>query len=173
MGEANINRWGPAAWKFLHTVAHSIDKQPSKATQKACSNFFHALVELLPCKHCRKHYAAQLQEHYNNKIPCSSRQALSSFLVDVHNRVNKMNGKSEMSYEDAQTLYEIPIDSGCPLCSAPPTPPVRLEQEKEGGDESYQTQNQNRQYVRSVLLVLLLLLVGILVIFAAFRLVKK
>jgi hypothetical protein len=74
---------------------------------------------MLPCKACRQHYQQNLAEHpIDNYL--NSRKALVCWLIDIHNRVNVKNGKSEMSYEDAITLHgniykkQIELDAATP-----------------------------------------------------------
>ena len=52
---------------------------------------------LLPCEKCRKHY---IENRKVLKINVSSKDKLSRWLVDFHNEVNKMLGKTEWKYED-------------------------------------------------------------------------
>lgn len=80
--------WGPHAWHFLHSVAETYD--PSK--RKSFLDFVRSLPDLLPCSVCGDH----LREHLASmdvEAAAGSRQDVSDFMWDLHNRVNADIGK--------------------------------------------------------------------------------
>ena len=96
------SEWGPAAWKFLHIVSFSYPDNPSVQETRDAEALFWSLKNLLPCQACREHYESELELHPPDT---RSRLTLSSWLVDVHNRVNQRLQKPLFSYADAEKIY--------------------------------------------------------------------
>jgi|UniRef100_A0A6C0M065 hypothetical protein len=99
------NIWGPGAWLFLHSITLNYPDNPTLIQKKKYSDFFHILGEVLPCSKCQKNYKSHL-----NSLPLNfhlqNKESISKWLVDVHNSVNKINNKDEMSYKDFITNIE-------------------------------------------------------------------
>ena len=95
--------WGPSAWKFLHTLTFAYPDNPTLEEQQSAESFFRSLGPLLPCASCREHY---VNEIFSRPPEVSSKAALSSWLVEVHNRVNYRLGKPIISNFEAKRLYE-------------------------------------------------------------------
>jgi hypothetical protein len=94
--------WGPSAWHFLHTLTFHYPDKPSIEEQNASEQFFLNLSKLLPCASCRQHYEKEILKNPPNT---SSKTLLSSWLVDIHNRINKRLKKPIFSYESARLKY--------------------------------------------------------------------
>lgn len=89
---ANPTSWGPPAWVFLHCIALTYPKNPTKEDKRHYSAFFDSLGHVLPCKLCRPEYNKWLSK--NPVGPhLSSRNKLSAWLVDLHNNVNLRKNK--------------------------------------------------------------------------------
>ena len=71
--------------------------------------FLHAFAKVLPCKRCSTEFRALMTEHLGahptNSAHLDSRDALSRFVVDMHNRVNERLGRRPVSYEQARRWY--------------------------------------------------------------------
>lgn len=96
--------WGPSAWTFLHTVSFAYPDDPDEATRHSTRRFFETLQHVLPCANCREHYrdrfiTAALRD------PFQSRDALTRWLVALHNDVNASHGKAAVAYEVVQATY--------------------------------------------------------------------
>jgi hypothetical protein len=100
---ADTQIWGPPAWKFLHTLTFSYPDNPSQMEREHAERLFESMRYLLPCQSCRKHYDI---EYAKNPPDTTSGTTLSSWLVDVHNRVNVRLGKDVVSYLDAARMYK-------------------------------------------------------------------
>ena len=90
--------WGKEGWRFIHFVALAY---PNKPTQKDKSNylkFFESLQDVLPCGICAEHFRQNMIE---NPIKLDSNKELFNWTVDIHNVVNKQNGKKVLTYEKA------------------------------------------------------------------------
>ncbi len=102
----NPNVWGPHTWTFLHFITLSYPKNPTETDKYNMKTFFKSLEHVLPCDICRLHYKENIEEvHPLNNEELSSRENLVKWLIDVHNSVNKRNGKQIMSYNDAIEMY--------------------------------------------------------------------
>lgn len=104
------NHWGPYGWKFLHYITFQFPEHPSLKEQESAELFFIHLKDLLPCEKCRKHYSREIITHPPNT---RSRNALSTWLVDVHNRINKRLKKPMYSYEQAEKDFSSQCSSSC------------------------------------------------------------
>ena len=84
--------WGSEAWHFLHMVTFTYPSVPTLNEKLQYYKFFLSLQHILPCKNCRINYKKHL-----NKYPLSkylgSRKLLIKWLINVHNEINKKNGK--------------------------------------------------------------------------------
>lgn len=98
-------QWGPPFWFTLHTISLNYPFFPSEEEKSRYRNFFHSFEFMLPCSACRQHYTEHLVEHpISNAL--ANRRTLVTWVVTIHNRVNRVNGKKEWSVEDAVQLYE-------------------------------------------------------------------
>ena len=102
----NPNVWGPHAWTFLHFITLSHPKNPTEADKYNMKTFFKSLEHVLPCDVCRLHYEENIEKIYplTNEV-LSSRENLVKWLIDVHNAVNKRNGKKILEYNDVIRMY--------------------------------------------------------------------
>jgi len=101
----NNNIWGPPAWTFLHTVTYNYPENPTEDDKRNFYNFFMSLQHVLPCEKCKEHYKQNIQKYdLNNSL--GSRQELVKWLIDLHNDVNRDNGKPVWSYSDVFNKYQ-------------------------------------------------------------------
>jgi hypothetical protein len=107
--------WGPSAWRFLHAVSFAYPDSPDEQQRQAAKDLFQSLRQLIPCGDCCGHYCTEIQSH---PPQVQSRDALSRWLVDLHNRVNVRLGKPLHSYQAARAEY-MSEESQCMLPSEP------------------------------------------------------
>jgi hypothetical protein len=90
--------WGRQAWHFIHVVALSYPNSPTDAEKENYLAFFKSLRHTLPCPMCAKHFEENME-----KLPIrlENTKDLFQWTVDVHNEVNKSNGKRLLTYEEA------------------------------------------------------------------------
>ena len=107
VGRAGIQYWGPSAWNLMHTVSFNYPESPTADERKEVFDFLHATAKLLPCLRCRRDWTGYLAQQLasDDSSHLDSRDALSRFLVDGHNRVNQKLGKPLMNYETVRALY--------------------------------------------------------------------
>ena len=101
----NNNIWGPPAWTFLHTVTYNYPENPTEDDKRNFYNFFDSLKHVLPCEKCKEHYKQNIQK-YDLKNSLGSREDLVKWLIDLHNDINKVNGKKVWSYSDVFNKYQ-------------------------------------------------------------------
>ena len=93
----NPNVWGPGAWIFLHSITLNYPNNPTQVDKKIYSDFFNLLGKVLPCNICNNHYIQN-----NNILPVQfnidSKDSLVKWLVEIHNKINKINNKPIITY---------------------------------------------------------------------------
>lgn len=93
-------------WRALHAISFAYPDVPSAADAGAAEALFRSLAGTLPCGECRQHYAHELGDGAALRRALSSRDALSRWLVELHNRVNVRMGKSQVPYEVVLRAHE-------------------------------------------------------------------
>jgi uncharacterized protein YktA (UPF0223 family) len=96
--------WGPPAWTFLHSVTLAYPDNPTEVDRNNYKNFFNSLQPVLPCLKCSNNYLTHIQEdpvenHLENK------ESLVKWLVEMHNKVNRLYDKPDVSYDDMLQKY--------------------------------------------------------------------
>lgn len=101
--------WGSEGWHFIHFVALNYPNNPTEEDKTNYLNFLKSLEFTLPCEGCAYNFAQKLKKSPPN---LNSRNELFEWTVDVHNQVNKENGKKILSYEEAykKTIQKKNID---------------------------------------------------------------
>lgn len=90
--------WGSQAWHFIHMVALSYPEKPTDEVKQKYYNFFESLGYNLPCPTCSYHYREKFKK---NPPRLESKESLFEWTVDIHNSVNRDNGKPEITYAEA------------------------------------------------------------------------
>jgi FAD-linked sulfhydryl oxidase len=94
--------WGNRGWNWLHNLAISYPKNPTKKTE--FDTFFRIwnFVGKIPCIECRSH----AKDYIIRNIPdLSSTYALQSWVWKFHNNVNTRLGKRTLSFNEYKNLY--------------------------------------------------------------------
>lgn len=95
--------WGPSAWTFLHSITLNYPEQPSEKDKLQTKEFFESIGNVLPCPVCRHHYIQTIQEI---PIQLNSKDDLVHWLIDIHNKVNQITNKKEISYDEFHEIYK-------------------------------------------------------------------
>mgnify|MGYP001430437443 CR=1 FL=1 len=98
------NVWGPGAWLFLHSITMTYPERPGELEKQFYKNFFANLGNVLPCLVCKEHYNKHLSE-FPIEGHLNSRRALVEWLINMHNKVNELNGKPTLNYDQVMQIY--------------------------------------------------------------------
>jgi hypothetical protein len=96
----SAEQWGKQAWHFLHTICYNYPEKPTETDKKNYADYIDAFQRVLPCPYCAEHFKQNLAiipPKFDNQTD------LFNWSVDIHNEVNKSNGKPVLSYEEALT----------------------------------------------------------------------
>ena len=104
--------WGPHFWNVINSIALSYPDKPNIQDQNNVASFLNSLQKVLPCEKCRNHFSENLQK-YPLTQALNSRDNFINWVIDVHNSVNKTNGKRVLSYQEGinamnDNLYQTP-----------------------------------------------------------------
>ena len=99
------NIWGPGAWTFLHSITLNYPDNPTLEQKKIYSDFFNMLPKVLPCNICQEH----LTKHFTDSpinFNLNSKESLTKWLVNIHNKSNEQYGKPTISYTEFLKIYD-------------------------------------------------------------------
>lgn len=107
MEALNIERVGPGAWYLLHLIAaHAKSDKEIEAV--------HIVISMLStwffCVRCRDHFSKNYREFPPPRV--NKHNELFNWTVEIHNRVNIINGKPTVSLREALDYY-VGKDSTC------------------------------------------------------------
>lgn len=101
-------KWGPHLWDFLHTISFNYPNNPTINDMNNNLTFLKSLENVIPCDLCKNHYKKSLKQSppkLDNKI------SFIKWVIDLHNEVNKRNGKAVYSYNKAIELIKQNFES--------------------------------------------------------------
>ena len=102
----SVSYWGPITWKTLHCITYNYPINPTHQEKKMYNEFFYQILPyLLPCQICQRHYLRNL-----NSFPLAQKlnrkEDFIRWLIDIHNYINRKNGKPTINYLFANHLYQ-------------------------------------------------------------------
>lgn len=97
--------WGPGAWRFLECMAMTYPTKPRPADIARNSAFVRSFGKQLPCKICKKHYEEYVSKHFSVKKDLATRRAFITFIIRLHNNVNRITGKRVYNTKGMVTLF--------------------------------------------------------------------
>jgi len=100
--------WGPSLWHSLHIMAMNYPLQANEDHKKGCIKFLEGLPYMLPCGDCGSHLKAQYEAEGGSAglgLVCDGRDTMNSFIVKLHNKVNKHLDKPQWTPKDASDKY--------------------------------------------------------------------
>ena len=101
--------WGKNAWYFLHTSALNYNDINYRRVKYL--EFYKNFISLIPCPVCKRHFIDNLKRiEYNLENNINS-DNIFNWTVDLHNEVNRINGKKIVSYSEARILHRGEISS--------------------------------------------------------------
>ena len=93
--------WGPHAWIFLHSITLEYPDNPTNEDKLNVMNFFNSVGSVLPCQKCRVNFNLHLKKNPLTEKVIESKTNLVKWMIDIHNCVNVINNKNEVSYEES------------------------------------------------------------------------
>lgn len=93
--------WGPMTWTLLHSITLEYPENPTEEDKENIKNFINCFGKVLPCEKCRINFKTHIEELPLSDNILNSRKNLIKWMIDIHNLVNKMNGKKELTYQEA------------------------------------------------------------------------
>lgn len=98
------SQWGPPLWKEMHTRTFEYPENPNQSDRLRIKQYFHGVVQRIPCPACRIHYKAWLRFNPVENVS-HNKYHLIKWLIDLHNEVNRRTGKRVWSYQEVWDLY--------------------------------------------------------------------
>lgn len=96
--------FGPAFWFTMHNASTTYPNRPTKIIQESMKQLLLNLPLLVPCVVCKEHFYYFIKNTNLDNVT-ASRENLFKYFVDVHNYVNRRHKKSEMTLNDAKSVY--------------------------------------------------------------------
>lgn len=100
----NKNVWGPHYWFVLHTIALTYPKNPNDTIKKKYYDFIMNLNILIPDMKIAKKFSEMI-----DKFPVTpyldSKESFMKWMHFMHNKINILDGKPTIKYEDSLELY--------------------------------------------------------------------
>jgi hypothetical protein len=97
--------WGPHYWFFLHSVAHSYPISPNVITKRKYYDFITNLPLFIPDVEIGDRFA-QLLDKYPVTPYLDCRESFIRWTHFIHNKINVMLGKEEISYLASLDAYK-------------------------------------------------------------------
>jgi hypothetical protein len=97
--------WGPHYWFFLHSVAHSYPIHPNVITKRKYYDFITNLPLFIPDVEIGDRFA-QLLDKYPVTPYLDCRESFIRWTHFIHNKINVMLGKEEISYLASLDAYK-------------------------------------------------------------------
>lgn len=111
-------------WFSIHMLGINADTVQEKM---AFGRYMELLSKNLPCSKCRKHLKQHIEkDHPSNYY--SKKDGCFYWSWVLHNKVNKVLNKTEVSYDDAYDFYKNLENFGCSLDDCNDEPKEKVEQ---------------------------------------------
>jgi len=98
------NTWGPHYWFFLMTVAMTYPTHPNDAMKRKYYDLIQNMPLFIPSAEIGKKFGEMLDK-YPVTPYLTNRDSFIRWVYFIHNRINYMTGKEEISYDAAIEKY--------------------------------------------------------------------
>lgn len=98
-------------WKCLHDLSFSFLINPNENSQQLMFNLLTIELTKIPCSTCRVHYKTYLKNFNHLEDICKNKFLLITWMIDLHNDVNKRLNKKELTYEEVFEYYKFNYNS--------------------------------------------------------------
>jgi len=99
------NHYGPYFWATIHFICLGVPNNLTEEQRRGFIDFFNNLHYVIPCASCGEHLKNNMAKIKSIEEALESGN-LFNWSVDLHNMVNVMLSKPEISYEDAYTFWK-------------------------------------------------------------------
>jgi hypothetical protein len=96
--------WGPHYWFFLHTIAHSYPETPNEVTKRKYYDTIQNMPLFIPDSDIGDRFS-QLLDKYPVSPYLGSRESFVRWVHFIHNKINVLLGKDEMSLLESVDAY--------------------------------------------------------------------
>jgi len=96
--------WGPNYWFFLHTVAESYPLNPNSVTKRKYYDLIQNMPLFIP-NHDIGDKFSQMLDNYPVQPYLANRESFVRWVHFIHNKINYMLGKKELSLAEALDKY--------------------------------------------------------------------
>ena len=101
----NPEVWGAPFWFIMHTIAINYPDRPTFVERRNHHDFFRNLASVIPCDDCRRNYSTHFAKYPIDSF-LDSKYALLQWTIVMHNEVNKLCGKPDMTTTEVIKLYQ-------------------------------------------------------------------
>ena len=101
----NSEVWGPHYWFFLHTIADSYPNVPNDVTKRKYYDFIQNIPMFIPNSDIANNFS-QMLDKYPVTPYLDNKDSFKKWMHFIHNKINVLIGKDEISYWKAEELYE-------------------------------------------------------------------
>ena len=98
--------WGPAFWFFLHTIAMNYPDRANEVTRRKYYDFVQNMPMFIPNVEMGNQFS-RLLDKYPVTPYLDKRESFIRWTVFIHNKINKMIGKPEISLDEAVAKYNL------------------------------------------------------------------
>lgn len=97
--------WGPHYWFFLHTLAYSYPSYPNETTKRKYYDLVQNLPLFIPNDGIGNKFS-RLLDRYPVTPYLDKRESFLRWVNFIHNKINYLHGKDEMTLEESIRAYE-------------------------------------------------------------------
>lgn len=156
----NPQVWGPSFWFVMHTVSLNYPDDPSYTDRRTHYDFYHIIRDVLPCVMCRQHYT-ELLEQFPVQPFLDSKTSLVSWVVMIHNQVNKRLDKPMIDREEMLANYQQVYARGS-FCD--PACPAASKEDGGGGETLAGHTARSHARTRRALLIVSIVLAALVIL---------
>jgi len=98
------NVWGPHFWFFIMTLAMTYPRYPNEVTKRKYYDFIQNLPVFIPSTEIGNKFS-EILDKYPVTPYLTNRDSFIRWVYFLHNRINNITGKDEISYDAAIENY--------------------------------------------------------------------
>ena len=100
-----VKHWSRQCWVMLFSIALTYPENPTNDDQHNYKRYFIDLMYVLPCEDCKNNYRRHMKELPINPFLRGGSQALFTWVLKMHNMINRMLSKPEITAAQAMGKY--------------------------------------------------------------------